>query len=63
MSKTIICLALSAMLFALSLLAQAQQSAMPVVGWLNHQPLATSRNTLRVSARASERRGSSREKT
>ncbi len=43
MSKTIICLALSAMLFALSLPAQAQQSAMPVVGWLNHQPLATSR--------------------
>ena len=43
MSKTIICLALSAMLFALSLPAQAQQSAMPVVGWLNPQPLATSR--------------------
>ncbi len=46
MSKTIICLALSAMLFALSLPAQAQQSAMPIVGWLNPQPLASSRPNL-----------------
>jgi putative ABC transport system substrate-binding protein len=43
MSKTIICLALSAMLFALSLPAQAQQSAMPIVGWLNPRPLDASR--------------------
>jgi putative ABC transport system substrate-binding protein len=34
------------MLFALSFPAQAQQSAMPVVGWLNPQPLSSSRQLL-----------------
>jgi len=43
MNNQICGLALGALLCALSLPAQAQQSAMPVVGWLNPQPLATSR--------------------
>jgi len=46
MRKQIFCFVLCAMLFALSFPAQAQQSAMPVVGWLNPQPLSSSRQLL-----------------
>jgi putative ABC transport system substrate-binding protein len=46
MRKQIFCFVLCAMLFALSFPAQAQQSAMPIVGWLNPQPLSSSRDFL-----------------
>ena len=46
MTKKITCIVLCAMLSALSLPAQAQQSAMPIVGWLNPQPLSSSRQLL-----------------
>ena len=46
MRKQIFCFVLCAMLFALSFPAQAQQSAMPSVGWLNPQPLSSSRDFL-----------------
>ncbi len=46
MNNQICGLALGALLCALSLPAQAQQSTMPVVGWLHPRPLATSRQYL-----------------
>ena len=46
MRKQIFCFVLCAMLFALSFPAQAHQSAMPIVGWLNPYPLASSRPNL-----------------
>ncbi len=46
MRKQIFCFVLCAMLFALSFPAQAQQSATPSVGWLNPQPLSSSRDFL-----------------
>jgi len=46
MNNQICGLALGALLCALTLPAHAQQSAMPIVGWLHPRPLDSSRNLL-----------------
>ncbi len=60
MGKKIAILAITFAVLAFTQPATAQQSAMPIVGWLHPQPLASSRPNL---AGFRKGLGSSREKT
>ena len=46
MTRMIACLVTALAILATAYSATAQQSAMPVVGWLNPQPLSSSRHLL-----------------